>query len=480
MMDNNPKGLSLLSRRNMLAIAATAMAAPFSGQAASQEAWGTYLRPFSPQSPWNARPVQPVFDDFEIPRSSYYPALVEGGYSTGVFPTTGNDAAMQVRPVPGTRGLWDADAELHRDGIVIPRWPASALPATGSDGHADIVDVQTGIVHSFYQLKNIDGQWCARQYAWTRLDGRGWGEPGHYYQGARAVGVPSMGGIMRKHEVNDGDSVYRHALALSLTYNALSAAPTYVFPATSADGDAARTNNGRIPEGALLMLPPGYDSTSIRNPKLRKVAETLKLFGGYVVDRNVGTPFAAYVEYGSNMKLHAGGWDRDVAHELDRIRSGLRWVIKTGGWLDALGRPMEMEHRLNLLSMRGPWRPERSGANLGSFETWRQAVVFAPDSEASMQVNNSGRSLQPVAWARPMAGEKYRLTAQTTGGGRLRMQLFTQGGNEVFDSRELNDQESVSFEWPAGQSRISLIARAGKSSQGSSVSGTLIALQQQP
>lgn len=476
-MDNALKALPLLSRRKMLEVAAAAAAAPVTGQAATQDEWGTYLRPFSPQSPWNSRPVRPVFDDFEIPRSSYFPALVEGKYSTGVFPTTEADTAVLVRPLPGIPGLWDADAEVHRDGIVIPRWPASTLPATGSDGHADVVDIQAGIVHSFFQLKYLDGQWRARQYAWTRLDGRGWGDPGHYYQGARAAAVPSMGGIMRKHEVNDGDSVYRHALALSLTYNAMSAAPTYVFPATSADGDAARTNKGRIPEGALLMLPTEYDTTSIRNPKLRKVADTLKVFGGYVVDRNVGTPFTAYVEYGSNVKLHAGGWDNEVARELDRMRSGLRWVVETGGWLDALGRPMEMDRRLNLLSMRGPWRPERNGGRLGSFETWRQAVVFAAESEAGMQVNSSGRSLQPVAWARPVAGEKYRLTAQTTGGGRLRLQLFTQRRDEVFDSGELDDQKSVNFDWPADQKHVSLTARAGKSPQGSSVSGTLVALR---
>lgn len=477
-MNNAFKALAPMSRRQILAAAATAAATPFAGQAATHEGWGTYLRPFSPQSPWNSRPVQPVFDDFEIPRSSFFPALVEGKYSTGVFLTAESDEAMQVRPLPGTRGLWDADAEVHRDGIVIPRWPADTLPATGSDGHADIVDVQSGIVHSFYKLKNLDGQWCARQYAWTRLDGRGWGDPAHYFQGARAAAVPSMGGIMRKHEVNDGDSVYRHALAMSLTHNALSADPTYIFPATSADGDAARANKGRIPEGALLMLPPEYDTSSIRNPKLRKVADTLKLYGGYVVDRNVGTPFTAYVEYGSNVKLHAGGWDNEVARQLDRIRSGLRWVINAGGWLDALGRPMAMDRRLNLLSMRGPWRLERNVGNLGSFETWRQAVVFAPQSEAITQVNSSGRSLQPVAWARPVTGEKYRLTAQTTGGGRLRLQLFTQGRDEIFDSGELDDQKSVTFKWPADQKHVSLTARAGKSPEGSSVSGTLVAVQQ--
>lgn len=228
------------------------------------------------------------------------------------------------------------------------------------------------------------------------------------------------------------------------------------------------------------MLPPEYDTTLIRNSKLRKVADTLKLFGGYVVDRNVGTPFTAYVEFGSNVKLHAGGWDNEVARELDRMRAGLRWVVNADGWLDAFGRPMEPDRRLNLLSMRGPWRPERSGGSLGSYDTWRQAVVFAAGSDGANQVNSSGRSLHPVAWARPMAGEMYQLAAETTGGGKLRLQLFSQRRDEVFDSGELEDRQSITFEWPAEQKQVSLTARAGKSPRGSSVSGTLIALQQRP
>lgn len=223
----------------------------------------TPLKPFSAQSPWNARPVKPVLGDFEIPRSTYYPTLAEGMWSTGVFVASATDTPMTVLGPRDKPGVWDPDTESIHKSIVIPRWPAGVLPASGSDGHADIVDPISGIIHSFFVLKNVDGQWRAQQYAWTRLDGRGWGEPGHYFQGARAAAVPTMGGLIRTREVNDGDSVYRHALAMSLTFNALSTGPTYIFPATSADGGAEKTNSGQIPEGALLMLPPDYDLSLI-------------------------------------------------------------------------------------------------------------------------------------------------------------------------------------------------------------------------
>src|SRR5690606_36727540 len=105
--------------------------------------------------------------------------------------------------------------------------------------------------------------------------------------------------LIRKHEIDNGDSMYRHALAMSLSFNALSPNPTYGFPATSADTNAARENSGRIPEGALMMLPPSYDTQKIVTPALRKVAETLKTYRAYVVDRNFGTPYFIYVENGA-------------------------------------------------------------------------------------------------------------------------------------------------------------------------------------
>ncbi|BAL23279.1 hypothetical protein [Azoarcus sp. KH32C] len=433
-------------------IAAFGLAAALAGtHAAAQPTWGSYETPFAVDSPWNSRPVQPKFGDFVIPKSDYYPSVAEGTWSTGVFLAGSGDGPVTVVGLPNSKGVWDPDAETYRPQVVIPRWPAGVVPAAGSDGHADIVDPIMGVIHSFNKLsQNAEGQWIASQYAWTRLDGRGWGDPAHYMQGARAAGVATSGGLMRKHEINDGQSMYRHALTMSLTYNGLSPKPTYVFPATSADRDAATTNTGQIPEGALVMLPPTFDVTRLSTASLRKVAETLKTYGAYVVDRNRGTPFVIYVESGSGFNLHSGGWNTAAANDLERIRQALRQVVSVDGWIDGDDQSYVRMSGLNRLSMRGPWSLQ-SGTVPGAFDTWQQAVVFPPTTTATVMVNGSGRSMQPVPWAIPVAGQSYRLTAITTGGGRLRFQLRDKGsGKTVFDSNELGNDQIADIVWPSG------------------------------
>lgn len=437
--------------------------------------WGTYEKPFAVDSLWNSRPVNPVLGEFQIPPSQYSPAVSEGAYSTGAFLARESDKPMTIIGHPGKTGVWDPDAEARRD-ITIPRWPADTVPATGSDGHADIVDPIAGVIHSLYQLKLIDGKWRASQYAWTRLNGRGWGDPAHYYQGARAAAVPSIAGIIRKHEVNDGDTMYRHALAMSLTFNGLSAKPTYVFPATSADSNAATTNTGQVPEGALLMLPASFNTATLREPALRKVAETLKTYGGYVVDRNHGTPFVIYVENGSGFALHKNGWNAAAGADLEDIRKALRQVVSAAGWVDAQGRSFTPARNLNLLSMRGAWT-RREGQPVGVFDTWKQAVLFTPGAAKVVQTNWSGRAVNPVAWAMPVKGRQYRLTASTTGGAQLRVQIVDKATSKFsYDSGDMANGATTTFEWPL-ESNYSVVTTAtNPAGAEGTVGGTLVAV----
>ena len=104
------------------------------------------------------------------------------------------------------------------------------------------------------------------------MDGLGFGSPAHYYQGARAVGVAASAGVVRQSEAVDGTNIIQHALTMSLDYNGM--APTYVYPATSQDVDAATTNTGTFPEGSLVMLPSNYTVSSTANPNLVKVYNT--------------------------------------------------------------------------------------------------------------------------------------------------------------------------------------------------------------
>ena len=435
----------------------------------------TPSRPFSERSPWNARPTGVKLGTDEVARSKYFPAVAAGDYSLGVSVASPADPPMTVFPLVGKPSIWVPDAEAGVDRIEIPHWPAGVVPARGSDGHAEIIDVANDRIHSFFFLRNVDGQWRTAQYTWTRLDGRGWGDPAHYFQGSRATGVPALAGLIRKDEVDDGQPTYLHALAMSLTPETLSGDPSFVFPATSADSDAAKAHTGRIPEGALMMLPATFDAAAIRNPKLAKVARTLMRYGAYVVDRNDGTPFAIYVENGADFDLHKGGWQNDVAADLDRMRAALRQVVGATGWVDGKGVPFTPERSLNLLSMRGPWQAAGGGA-VGRFDSWEQAVVFPPNATAIEQTNASGRSMPAVPWAVPRAGATVRLRVAGSAGTTLKVDLMDLAtGARLLSIGPVKAGSDKVVRWPATPVRAVVTVTSGPQG-GGRVSGTLVAV----
>jgi hypothetical protein len=441
--------------------------------------FGTYLRPYAADSLWNSRPLNPVFGTFVIPKSSYFPTVASGGYSTGVFLASATDAPMTIVG-PGstatkTVGVADPDSGTNRV-ITLPRWPAAVLPASGTDGHADIVDPVTNIVHSFWQLRQQNGRWTAAMYSWSKLGGTGWGDPSHYYQGARAVGIPASAGLIRKHEIKDGLAAYPHALAMSLTFNGLAngaSHPAYVFPATAADNSAS-ANTGAIPQGSLLMLPPNFDSSAIVNPDLRKIVETLKLYGAYVVDRNTGTPFVIYVENDSGFNLMPKGWDNSVADQLDKIRAALRQVTSAQAWVDGNGDMMAArnapQQNVNIVSMRGGWY-RQSGTGTAAYDPITQNFSFGATTTKTVYVNANNTGLTPVKWAKPQAGTYVNFTVRATGGARLRLQVKS-GNTFTHDTWDLVDGRSVRILWPANAS-IVLIASSGTSGP-SSVNATLV------
>jgi hypothetical protein len=470
MLKHHPRG----SQRRLALAALAALASVHACRAAiaAQPAeFGTPARPFAADSLWNARPFEPVFGQYEIPESRFVPAVGGGPFSTGVFVSDTDDTPVEVGGQNGKAGVDEPNTGTQRV-ITIPHWPAGVIAAKGSDGHADIIDPAAGVIHSFWQLKQQDGRWTAALYAWSRLNGRGWGDPAHFYQGARATGVPTSAGIIRSHEVNDGAPLYRHALALSLTYNALAREPAYVFPATAADNNAAATNSGQIPQGALLMLPPSFDAARIANPALRKVAETLKQYGAYVVDRNDGTPFYIYAENGSGLNLHPKGWDQNVANELQRIRAGLRQVVSATGWIDGNDRTFTPSTRINLLTMQGLWR----GADAaGRYDARTDMLVFPASAQAPRMVSLGVLDPARVRWAATAPGQTCRLTVRASGGARLRLQLRSKDyARMLFDSGELEDGASQLLACPAAGVRTEMQA-IGSAGQGSSVRAELAA-----
>jgi len=440
---------------------------------AAASAGATAQRPFSDQSLWNARPTQFTLGSYVIPTSSYYPNIANGAYSVAAAIASSTDAPQAVMGLSGQSGIYIADAETYATQIVIPHWPANVVPASGSDGHADIIDVANNRIHSFWQLgQDSSGQWRAAQYTWTALDGTGWGTPGEYQQGSRATGVVSIAGLIRASEVDDGQAMYKHALTMSLTYNALSASPTFVFPATTADSDAASTDSGSIPEGSRLMLPASFDLSSITDARLIKIVQTLKTYGAYVTDRNSGTPFFIYVENGANFNLMPNGWDQGIANQLDTIRAALRQVVGVSQWVDANGTVFTPTTNLNLFSMRGPWSLT-TGTTAGVFDTWQQAVVFPNNGQATVQTNNTGRTLPSIMQTLPATGTQFRVTVHATGGARMRLVL--NGLSQYFDSNVMNDGDSVVITWPASWAIPCITAYSGPQG-GGTVSATMLKL----
>ena len=339
------------------------------------------------------RPVAPALGTATIPDSvnGWRPSISDGAaYSTGVFLAAATDPPVTI---VGT--LRDKDMEADLPSLTIPHWPPNVSPATGGDGHADIVDADTKIVHSFNGLVHAtDGSWHARDYGWSRLDGRGWGDPAHYFQGARATGVPASAGIIRTHEFKGVDTLYRHALSLSLPHNAIkkgdgTAPASYVYPATSADSlDPNIENSGSIPEGTLLILPTPFDSSTMPAPGLVRIAETLKTFGAFVTDRNAATPFAIYVAIGTGYSLGtAAGIDAALA----TLQHALRPLASATSWLDGNGNPTVRQPPIDLQSMRGKWDTPANVTKYGLFQTWEKAVVFTKAGETQSSGWNNAR-----------------------------------------------------------------------------------------
>lgn len=360
-MDAQP--VDLRRRRVLTAVAAAscasvagtlgALGAPSAAVAASGAQPAASL--FSAQSLWNARPVNPRLGGTSIPADRNRAYLEQGAFGSRVFDGLSTDAAMTIAGATGNDGVWVSD-ELRKRPVVIPHFPAATLPATGSDGHCEIHDRTTNLIHSLYGLKydTAARTWRAKKYTVTDAAGTGWGTP-ERPDGPRAAGVSTAGGLLRIHEAET--LRVAHALAVALDASGLRSGP--VYPATLEDRDGLTRYRGPIRLGTLLMLPHDFDESTLTMPHARAIAATLKTYGARVVDQTVGT-FAIYGEIGSDWSQSTGTGGKWVASwqaDLTRIRDTLREVAAADGWLDANGNAFEPRPwaEMNLLSMRGPW-----------------------------------------------------------------------------------------------------------------------------
>ncbi len=436
--------------------------------------YGTFYRLFSSKSPWNIRPVKPILGTYSIPEDDYKPSITRGRFSLSVFKADKGDPPVTIFPLIGKSIINDPDSGQGQLSISLPHWPEGVFGAEGSDGHADVVDVENGIIHSFWKLRFEEGVWRTQHWAWSKLDGLGFADPKRYYQGSRAVGVVASGGLIRKHEVNDGKELYEHVLAMSLSKKALS--KSYVFPATAADGSAS-INEGEIPQGSLLMLPSDFDLNLLNKQEVKKVARTLMTYGGRVVDRNGGTPFVIYVETGADWVGHGvTGWDTRLAADLELLRKSLRVVESQDEWIDINDRPVELiEDALNtpLLSMRGGWVLEE-GSVLGQFSSLSQTINWsATGANPSIQRNNTYTGYERVNWAPIVYDGNYTAWAESTNGATCRLEFINQVNFKTDLVVNLIDNEKVDFVWPR-KTRMQIVAVSGTNVDNSSLACELI------
>jgi hypothetical protein len=165
------------------------------------------------------------------------------------------------------------------DGASV-RVPPGAAGGRTSDSAVVIVDGTTA--HEFYSWDGSSYATIHRQYDIT-----GPGSGGRL--GVTASGLPGLFGLLRGAEMNAPGCRIEHALNFVLprrpdhVANMLST--QVVSPACCTDTGAGSggTNQGAVPYGAHLALPPGTDLSGLSEPG-RRMADALQRYGGYVLD----------------------------------------------------------------------------------------------------------------------------------------------------------------------------------------------------
>ncbi len=200
-----------------------------------------------------------------------------------------NGRTLRVNTRPNTTGSrLPADVRFPPGGVTID-FPDNR------DGNIAIFDRTRGVFQHLRQYRWNNGSPQAGQfrvYDWNSL---GHGTSIGQRIGTSASGVAAPFGILRGFEINTPGHRIEHALQMGLP-----ARPTMsgsscnvmlsrdiILPATSRDGFASNmnNNNGNIPYGALMALPPNVNINSLGlSEPGRRLAAAIQNYGVYVID----------------------------------------------------------------------------------------------------------------------------------------------------------------------------------------------------
>ncbi len=426
-----------------------------------QNAQFTTVAPFSAQSPWNSYPDTPVFGTNTVPdgNTSW---IEESAYSTKPFYALATDTPVTIYGTDGGATI-DISNQLEKGTVTIPRFPTATSPAVGSDGHCEIVDMIDGVVHSFYQMYQTNGQWRTNKYAKSSLYGLGFGSV-HRPDNVRAAGCSTLGGLLLKSEL--GLKIVPHALAMSMDRNAFVSGP--VAPATLEDY-TGYSNYGNIagknfPMGALLGLPASFDAEALALPESRTIARTLKKYGAYLVDATVGSMnFYAEIGSGWNKSYVNGQYDNNFSTDMAAIKAAIRRVTSftTMRDRDGVAYTPTAQKNMNLLSMRGPWTGEYGSPLDGKYDATTDLYTIAATTETRTlrELMFTHSETEPNrfflwkgqnSWNRnPEPGATYKLTAVGTGNIQVTMNVKKGDFSTSYGTTgKLSPGASATFTWP--------------------------------
>lgn len=436
------------------AAAAKAVATPASRPANSAPSL------FSAQSPWNSTPIKPKLGSNKLPAARQIPWIEESAYSSKIFRAAANDSPMTVIAD-------DIANQLQAGSVTIPRFPAATMPATGQDGHCEILDPIDGTLHSFYQLRRTAGTWRAGKYARTSAQGSGWGTVANP-DNVRAAGCSTAGGLLLASEL--GLDIVPHALAIGMDKNAFMSGP--VWPATLQDYTGATTYKGipgqRFAMGRLLMLPATFDVDKLGLPESRAIARTLKKYGGYIVDATVGSlNFYAEIGSGWNKSYVNGKYSSTFSPDMQAIKAALRQVIEHNGFLDRDGKPYVPTplRSMNLLSMRGPWQGYNGSRSFGKYDA--ATDLFQAEATAEprtvRQLLNVHDEADRFGYKRqnwnlnPEPGVRYLVRAIGAGDITATLAVNSKSFKRYGATAKLAPGGSVAFTWPTDPATVTEI-----------------------
>ena len=280
--------------------------------------------PFAPDSPWNV----------SLGSSAEYATIDSPAYSDDGGATL--NVSNWSHPV-FIATVDDPVSEFYRNdtGLIAEmRAPADAKPDPQGDGSLIIVDA-TCTVYDYpvavemWQAKWRDDAWRANATVLHDLTGHGfYGR----YVGVRAGGMSALGGLIRRHELQQNNIPHALAVAVhpkALNRNVPGTSHAWKWPASWADGltnpGDRYGNSGNVYMGSLLAIPPSVDVNRLGlSDQGVAVAKALQDYGAYIVESGDGN-IIFYAE-----PLSADIIAPELADDLGTLARHLRVISNNG------------------------------------------------------------------------------------------------------------------------------------------------------